>query len=106
MKYDLCKKELVERQGMLANFRTTISLDSSNVSMKFMPFNLLTPFRVLDEIASIKIGKKSYECVQIEGRFLFQKMKYWMDKNQPGLIVKAVSESTYNRQTWTIKKVK
>jgi len=103
--YNFSKKEKIEIRGLLSEFKTTISLDSTNLSMKFMPFFFLTPFRVLEQTESLKIGNKTYECVVVEGGFMFQKMKYWMVKKQAGLIVKIVSESTYSRKTWLLKKV-
>ena len=104
--YNYSKKEVVEMRGLLSEFKTTISLDSTNLSMKFMPFFFLTPFRVLEQTESLKIGNETYKCVVVEGGFMFQKMKYWMVKSQAGLIVKIVSESTYSKKTWLLKKVK
>ena len=104
--YNYSKKEAIKKRGLLSDFKTTISLDSTNLSMKFMPFFLLSPFRVLEKTELIEIGKNNYECVVVEGSFMFQKMKYWMVKNQPGLIVKIVSESTYHKKTWLLKKIK
>ena len=104
--YNYSEKEYLKRGGLFEELKTVITKDSTNNNMKFMPFVALMTFRVLDETETIKINKKEYECTQVEGVFMFEKIKYWMVTNKSGLIVKIVNESTYNRETWLLKKIK
>ena len=104
--YNYSKKEYIKAGGMLAGMKDVISIDSIAPQMKFMPLRFMTIFRVVDEQETITIGKKKYVCTTVEGAFMFEKMKYWMVTDQPGLIVKIVMESTYNRKTWLLKKLK
>ncbi len=104
--YNYSKKEYIRSGGMFAELKDIISLDSIAPTMKFMPIRFMTIFRVVDKQETITIGKKEYVCTPVEGAFMFEKMKYWMVTDQPGLIVKIVMESTYNRKTWLLKKLK
>ena len=104
--YNYSKKEYIKSGGMFAELKDIISLDSIAPTMKFMPLRFMTIFRVVDKQETITIGKKEYVCTPVEGTFMFEKMKYWMVTDQPGLIVKIVMESTYNRKTWILKKLK
>ncbi len=104
--YNYSKKEYIKAGGMLAGMKDVIAIDTIVPQMKFMPLRFMTIFRVVDKQETITIGKKEYVCTPVEGAFMFEKMKYWMVTDQPGLIVKVVIESTYNRKTWLIKKIK
>jgi len=104
--YNYSKKEYIKSGGMLAGLKDVIALDTIAPQMKFMPLRFMTIFRVVEEQETITIGKKKYVCTPVEGAFMFEKMKYWMVTDQPGLIVKIVIESTYNRKTWLLQKVK
>lgn len=104
--YNFTKKQMLPMRGMFADINFTIRKDSTSASMKFMPFLPLMTFRTLDRNESVTIKNKTYDCTIVEGFFMFQKIRYWMVTNTPGLIVKMISESTYNRRTWTLKEVK
>ncbi len=103
--YNYSKKEYIKTGGMLAGLKDVIAIDTITLQMKFMPLRFMTIFRVVDEQETITIGKKKYVCTPVEGAFMFEKMKYWMVTDQPGLIVKIVIESMYNRKTWLLKKI-
>ena len=103
--YNYSEKEYIKAGGMLAGMKDVIAIDTIAPQMKFMPLRFMTIFRVVDKQETITIGKKKYVCTPVEGAFMFEKMKYWMVTDQPGLIVKIVMESTYNRKTWLLKKL-
>jgi hypothetical protein len=104
--YNYTQKEYIEHGGLLKDMKNIINLDSITQEMKFMPFPYLTAFKVLNKPEEIKIKGKTYSCTVIEGIFMFDKIKYWMVTDKPGLIVKVITESTYYRKTWTLKKIK
>ncbi len=104
--YNYSKKEYIKAGGMLSGMKDVIAIDTIVPQMKFMPLRFMTIFRVVDKQETITVGKKKYVCTPVEGAFMFEKMKYWMVTDQPGLIVKIVIESTYSRKTWLLKKIK
>ena len=104
--YNFTDKRALPMRGMFANLKSIIRKDSTQASMKFMPFLPLMTFRTLDKQETISINNQTYDCTIVEGFFMYQKIKYWMVTDTPGLVVKMISETTYNRRTWILKEIR